>query len=71
MYFFRTILQRSCNTSNKKGAGIMKDKTLRPVKQKKPHGQKLQKLYQRILKAQKTMILPIWSVQFGALKFKR
>lgn len=55
----------------KKGAGIMKDKTLSPVEQKKPHGQKLKKLYQRILKAQKSMILPIWSVQFGELKFKQ
>lgn len=49
----------------------MKDKTLSPVKQQKPHGQKLKKLYQRILKAQKIMILPIWSVQFGELKFKQ
>ncbi|MEQ7801874.1 hypothetical protein ABDJ41_18910 [Pedobacter sp. ASV1-7] len=49
----------------------MKDKTLSPVKQKKPHGQNFKKLYQRILNAQKSMILPIWSVQFRELKFKQ
>lgn len=48
----------------------MKDKLLSPSKQKKPCGGKLKKLYQRILKAQKTMMMPIWSVQFNTLKFK-
>lgn len=49
----------------------MKDQTLSPVKQKKPHGQNLKKLYQRIMKARKSMVLPIWSVQFRELKFKQ
>ncbi len=49
----------------------MKEKPLSPVKQQKPHGQKLKRLYQRIMKAQKSMILPIWSVQFRELKFKQ
>lgn len=48
----------------------MKDKHLSPLKQKRPRGQKLKKLYQQILKVQKSMMMPIWSVQFNALKFK-
>lgn len=41
----------------------MKNQTLSSSKQKALKEQKLKKLYQKILKAQKSMVMPIWSVQ--------